>query len=64
MRNKIRITAAAGPRDIALIAGLARQIWTEHYTPIIGAAQVEYMLGRFQSQSAIKKRHGKRRIRL
>lgn len=39
--------------DIACIAQLARQIWTEHYTPIIGAAQVEYMLVNFQSEAAI-----------
>ncbi len=32
---------------------LAREIWQEHYTPIIGSEQVEYMLQRFQSPQAI-----------
>ena len=46
-------TPAHTQADIACIAQLARQIWTEHYTPIIGAAQVEYMLANFQSEAAI-----------
>lgn len=32
---------------------LAKQIWTQHYTPIIGTEQVVYMLGKFQSKEAI-----------
>ena len=32
---------------------MAREIWTAHYTPIIGPAQVAYMLERFQSEEAI-----------
>jgi len=45
----------AEQKDAALLAALAREIWTEHYTPIIGAAQVEYMLGEFQSEAAIRR---------
>lgn len=41
------------PTQIAEVARLAREIWREHYTPIIGLAQVEYMLGLFQSEAAI-----------
>jgi RimJ/RimL family protein N-acetyltransferase len=37
----------------AAIAALAGEIWREHYTPIIGAAQVEYMLDKFQSARQI-----------
>jgi RimJ/RimL family protein N-acetyltransferase len=40
-------------QQIAIIEVLAREIWTEHYTPIIGRDQVEYMLGTFQSKDAI-----------
>lgn len=40
--------------DYQKIADLATVIWTEHYTPIIGAAQVTYMLQKFQSVKAIK----------
>ncbi|WP_291322372.1 GNAT family N-acetyltransferase [Desulfonatronospira sp.] len=32
---------------------LAREIWQDHYTPIIGPEQVEYMLKNFQSPGAI-----------
>jgi GNAT superfamily N-acetyltransferase len=34
-------------------AKLAREIWTEHFTAIIGADQVDYMLDIFQSVNAI-----------
>ena len=35
------------------VAGLAREIWTQHYVPIIGQQQVDYMLEKFQSEVAI-----------
>jgi GNAT superfamily N-acetyltransferase len=38
---------------ISSVESLARKIWPEHYTPIIGKAQVDYMLGKFQSRKAI-----------
>ena len=39
--------------DIRAIADLANVIWHEHFTPIIGIEQVEYMLEKFQSYEAI-----------
>ena len=36
-----------------VIVQLADTIWREHYTPIIGIEQVEYMLIKFQSVEAI-----------
>lgn len=39
--------------DIAEVARLAREIWQEHYLPIIGQDQVGYMLEKFQSRGAI-----------
>lgn len=39
--------------QISTIAELAREIWTEHYTAIIGSDQVEYMLDKFQNVIAI-----------
>jgi diamine N-acetyltransferase len=39
--------------QIATVAQLAGEIWPEHYLSIIGQAQVEYMLARFQSVAAI-----------
>lgn len=40
--------------DIVAVARLAREIWVEHYVPIIGRAQVDYMLDKFQSPAAIR----------
>jgi len=40
--------------DFKSISVLAKSIWTEHYTPIIGLGQVNYMLEKFQSQKAIE----------
>lgn len=47
------IIAATTPSQWATIASLAHEIWTEHYTPIIGPEQVTYMLANFQSEPAI-----------
>ena len=32
---------------------IASRIWHDHYTPILGAAQVEYMVDKFQSPHAV-----------
>ncbi|MEZ5911557.1 MAG: GNAT family N-acetyltransferase [Paracoccaceae bacterium] len=39
--------------DADRIARLARVIWVDHYTPIIGADQVDYMLATLHSPDAI-----------
>lgn len=44
---------AENKKDYKAISGLAKNIWTEHYTPIIGIDQVNYMLEKFQSEEAI-----------
>ncbi len=40
--------------DINELVKIAREIWREHYPPIIGIEQVEYMLENFHSKDAIK----------
>ena len=40
--------------DFKTISVLSKNIWTEHYTPIIGLDQVNYMLEKFQSEIAIQ----------
>ncbi len=45
----------ASDADAALLAKLARDTWTPHYVPIIGAEQVSYMLDKFQSENAIRR---------
>jgi ribosomal protein S18 acetylase RimI-like enzyme len=52
-RTDLRPVRGADGAAIAQIAALAAQIWPAHYQPIIGAAQVAYMLERFQSPAAI-----------
>lgn len=44
--------------DICTLVRLAREIWEQHFTPIIGAAQVDYMLERFLSESALEQQMG------
>lgn len=40
--------------DLKLIENMANTIWHEHYTPIIGAEQVKYMLDKFQSVQTMR----------
>ena len=47
------ILSASTESDFAQIETLAREIWEEHYTAIIGVAQVAYMLEKFQSVKAM-----------
>lgn len=39
--------------QVAGIAAIADEIWREHYIPLIGEAQVSYMLAKFQSAAQI-----------
>lgn len=39
--------------QIETVARLAHEIWNQHFVPIIGQAQVDYMLDKFQSKRAI-----------
>jgi len=48
--NIKRVTTQA---QIETVARLAFEIWHQHFTPIIGKAQVDYMVEKFQSQRAI-----------
>ena len=50
-----RFVLVEDDREVEKVAQLAREIWTEYYTPFIGQEQVEYMLSNFQSTEAIKK---------
>ena len=44
--------------QIETLADIAREVWHEHYDPLIGSAQVDYMLDQFQSVKAIEKQLG------
>jgi len=49
-----RLILACNTLHFKRIAALAKLIWTEHYTAIIGEQQVTYMLDKFQSLPAIE----------
>jgi diamine N-acetyltransferase len=40
--------------QLATVAELAHEIWYEYYVPLIGRAQVDYMVAKFQSASAMQ----------
>ena len=50
----IKAKTANTTKDLQTIENLGFIIWHEHYTPIIGLSQVEYMLDKFQSVVAIE----------
>ena len=56
MENRmIRIIKVHSEQQIANVAYLAREIWQEHYLPIVGQEQIDYMLEKFQCERAITK---------
>lgn len=42
------------PEQILSVELLAREIWYEYYVPLIGKAQVDYMVAKFQSAAAMQ----------
>lgn len=51
--SKIQFQKVLDIKHIQRVINLAFEIWHEHFIPIIGLAQVEYMLDKFQSDDAI-----------
>jgi len=47
------IKKVSNNKELASVVKLADIIWHEHFTPIIGDAQVDYMLQKFQSSKSI-----------
>ena len=41
-------------QDIQEVAALAKEIWEDHFTSLLGPQQVAYMVEKFQSYSALK----------
>ncbi|GAA4952879.1 hypothetical protein GCM10023314_28020 [Algibacter agarivorans] len=50
----IEIAIANTTPDFLQIETLADTIWREHYIPIVGKPQIDYMLDKFQSAEAIE----------
>ena len=53
--NTIKILTTTTDEEIKAVAVLANEIWHQHFIPIIGEAQVDYMVEKFQSYPAISK---------
>ncbi len=53
MRENLSVEIASSKKHIKIIESLAKEIWSQHYLPIIGQEQVDYMLSKYQSVDAI-----------
>lgn len=52
--TELRFVPVTTDEQIVALARLASEIWHQHFIPIIGEAQVEYMVEKFQSYPALK----------
>ena len=53
MSPLVQFVPVRTPQQIEAVAGLAREIWYEYYVALIGRAQVDYMVAKFQSTEAV-----------
>lgn len=51
---KLEFVPASRIEELAAIERIAREIWYEYYVPLIGRDQVDYMVSKFQSSSALQ----------
>ena len=58
MNSEIYIQSVKTKDEIISVAELAAEIWPEHYTPIIGKAQVDYMFEKYQTAEAMAEQLG------
>jgi GNAT superfamily N-acetyltransferase len=50
----IHLHPVTTPAHVAEVARMAHQVWNEYYVQLIGQAQVDYMVARFQSAEAMQ----------
>jgi diamine N-acetyltransferase len=53
MSLPVQFVPVTTPQQIDTVCGLAHEIWYEYYVPLIGRAQVDYMVAKFQSSGAV-----------
>jgi diamine N-acetyltransferase len=53
MSPPVQFVPVTTPPQIDAVAGLAHEIWYEYYVALIGRAQVDYMVAKFQSSGAV-----------
>lgn len=51
----LQLKNVQSPEEIKIAAALADEIWHQHYGALLGTEQVDYMVEKFQSESAISK---------
>lgn len=53
--ERVEFVPVHSQQQILTLCEMAARIWTDHYTPIIGAQQVAYMVEKYQSVSAVER---------
>jgi ribosomal protein S18 acetylase RimI-like enzyme len=54
MTRDIRLVPVTTAAQVAEVARMARVIWNEYYVQLIGQAQVDYMVAKFQTAEAMQ----------
>lgn len=54
MSDSIQLIPVTTAAQVADVAKMAHEVWNEHYVPLIGQAQVDYMVAKFQSPAAMQ----------
>ncbi len=54
MSAGVQLLPVSNAAQVAEVARMAREVWNEYYVPIIGQAQVDYMVAKFQTAEAMQ----------
>ncbi|MDF3022201.1 MAG: GCN5-related N-acetyltransferase [Steroidobacteraceae bacterium] len=54
MNEPIQLLPVTNAAQVAQVARMAREVWDEYYVPLIGRAQVDYMVAKFQTAEAMQ----------
>jgi ribosomal protein S18 acetylase RimI-like enzyme len=54
MTQEVSLVPVTDAAQVAEVARMAREVWDEYYVPLIGRAQVDYMVARFQTAEAMQ----------
>src|SRR5215207_773136 len=53
MSEDVQLVPVSSAAQVAEVARMAHEVWNEHYVPLIGQAQVDYMVAKFQTAEAM-----------
>lgn len=54
MAEAVSLIRVSSPAQVADVARMAHEVWNEYYVALIGQAQVDYMVAKFQSAAAMQ----------